>query len=372
MKTINVACLIRRLVPIGCVAVMTGAIAEGQQGEADRPSQSSQSSQSALVDTLNQKSLQTAFRMLRRRFLRKEALTYDELNRAALDGLLARLGDGAELVPDPSAGGMHETATELRMVSEMLTSQIVYVRPASLGGGELKAFDSVLGGFQRSPAEALILDLRSPGGVDRFHNATEFAGRFLPASTLLFQVQRPDDSVTPQAHTTRKGAIWKKRTVVLVDRDTGPAGEVLAACLRGHLGSVIIGETTRGRTVEYEEVPIGIGGLLRYAVAEVVLEDGSRLFQAGVVPDVESVLEHRQKRLMLVMAQEKGVRPCVFETERPRLNEAALVAGTHPELPYLLARGSGEESPFDSRPRLDSVIQTAVDVLAAIHRLENP
>ena len=351
----------------GCVALIattvTVAVATAQHDSARI------SSQSELVDSLDQANLQRAFRVLRQRFLRKDTLSYDELNRAALSGLLARLGNGADLVTQPFDRSESEKGPALRLVSEMLSSEIVYVRPASLSGSELKAFDSVLGGFQRSPANALVLDLRCPGGVDSFRNAADFASRFLPSGTPLFSTERPSDSGVPQAYSSRRGHIWKKQTVILVDQDTCPAGEVLAACLREHLGALIVGENTTGRTVEFEEIPLGASGVLRYAVAEVVLNDGTQLFDGGVAPDVVSKLDRNAKLSCLVAAQMDGVRTYVFESERARLNEAALVAGTNPELQDQLVQSERVTAQPASPPHRDTVLQTAVDILAAAHRL---
>jgi hypothetical protein len=52
-----------------------------------------------------------------------------------------------------------------------------------------------------------------------------------------------------------------------------------------------------------------------------------------------------------------GVGPLVFEKERARLNEAALVAGTDPEL---------AETPETAPPLYDRPLQRAVDLVVAV------
>ena len=47
---------------------------------------------------ITQNGIQTAFRVLQKEYIRSGDLTFDELNRAALHGLLERLQFGAELV----------------------------------------------------------------------------------------------------------------------------------------------------------------------------------------------------------------------------------------------------------------------------------
>ena len=57
--------------------------------------------------------------------------------------------------------------------------------------------------------------------------------------------------------------------------------------------------------------------------------------------------------------------PFVFETDRPHLNEAALLAGTNPEIEAIQAaqqrRARGEKPPLH-----DPVAQRAVDVITSI------
>jgi hypothetical protein len=56
----------------------------------------------------------------------------------------------------------------------------------------------------------------------------------------------------------------------------------------------------------------------------------------------------------------------VFEQARPRLNEAALVHNTNPELEYHLARARGETTAYDSLPLVDKVLQRAVDLIVTL------
>ena len=61
---------------------------------------------------------------------------------------------------------------------------------------------------------------------------------------------------------------------------------------------------------------------------------------------------------------EKGMTPFVYETERPHLNEAALIAGTNPELdiPDAQRRNRARER----QPARDSVLQRALDVVTSL------
>jgi hypothetical protein len=63
------------------------------------------------------------------------------------------------------------------------------------------------------------------------------------------------------------------------------------------------------------------------------------------------------------MSAEKGLGPFVYETGRPHLNEAALMAGTNPELESAEQRRGRAQA--NSTPR-DSVLQRALDVITSL------
>ena len=92
-----------------------------------------------------------------------------------------------------------------------------------------------------------------------------------------------------------------------------------------------------------------------------------KTFGSGVRPDIECSLQREVKLSLFTAAQSLGVRPLVIEVERPRLNEAALVAGKNPELEQGLP---GSEVSPEPEFEHDRVIQSALDVIAASLRLE--
>lgn len=156
--------------------------------------------------------------------------------------------------------------------------------------------------------------------------------------------------------------------MLLVDTETCGPAELMAATILRNYPALSLGEPTQGRTVEYQEFPLNPSVALRYAAAEVVLSDDQSLFRKGIKPVyiVKQPLEVKHRVLEATAATPLG--KYVFERSRPRLNEAALVHDTDPELDYHLARARGETSPYDSVPLLDKVVQRAVDLAIAFRR----
>jgi carboxyl-terminal processing protease len=149
---------------------------------------------------------------------------------------------------------------------------------------------------------------------------------------------------------------------VLADRETVGGAEALAAVLRLYNKALIIGQPTAGRAVEYSDLPLPGGKILRVAVAEAVLPDGQSLFPDGVKPDLPVEMSIPEKRQIFQLSTDKGMAQFVYETERPHLNEAALLAGTNPELDDAQRRTRSREK----LPARDPVLQRALDLVTSL------
>ena len=153
--------------------------------------------------------------------------------------------------------------------------------------------------------------------------------------------------------------------IVLADGDTSGPAEAIAGVLRLHNRALIIGQATAGRAVEYSDLPLHGGRMLRVAVAEAMLPEGRPLFPAGLVPDVPVELPPADKRLIFEQSVAKGMAPFVFENERPHLNEAALLSGRNPELEAMeTAQRRGRNA--EKAPPRDTVLQRALDVVTSL------
>jgi len=111
--------------------------------------------------------------------------------------------------------------------------------------------------------------------------------------------------------------------------------------------------------------------VLRLAVAEMISPDGRSLFTEGVKPDLPVEMSSADKRQIFQLNSEKGMAPFVYEAGRPHMNEAALLAGTNPEVEAAEAaqqrRGRAPEKP----PPHDPVLQRALDVVTSLEVYQN-
>jgi hypothetical protein len=311
------------------------------------------------VDQLGQAALQNAFQILRGEYIRGEEITADELNRAAMQGLLQRLDLGAELVARTEA-----PAAKGGLVAEEVSPGLLYLRPQALTGMEAAAVNERLAAAKA--IRHLILDLRAPMPPGDFEAAAALLEAFVPAGELLFKLQQPgrDDA---RLFLASEAARWTGPLVVLVDAETNNLGETIAAALRARGRALLVGAPTRGATVRYETLPLDDHWQLRFARAEMLLPDGTSFFRKGLTPDYPVTFPAEAKRRLFASA--RAPKQTVFEVGRPRYNEAALLARRHPELESYIRRSAGETVEDDRAPDSDRVLQRAVDMLLASDQL---
>lgn len=314
------------------------------------------------VNALSDADAQQALELLKSNYVRSDAFHEGALNRATLQGLLERMGGGAFI-----RSGTAETPEESPFRSEILDEHIGYVRLGSLTKGRLAEFDAALGNFNAKKVASLVLDLRATPASSDFELAAEFIKRLVPKGKMLFAIRRPS-AKQERMFTSDLDPVFKGTVVTVIGRDTAGAPEVIAAVLRAEGSALTVGHRTAGQAAEYTEVPLRGGKTLRVAVAEVKLPQNLAIFPDGLKPDLAVEVSTRDEQDALRQGLEKGVAGLVYETERARLNEASLVAGTDPELDadQEAQRKGKANADDDDAPLCDSVLQRAVDLVTTL------
>lgn len=320
---------------------------------------SSQAGDAALLNTLPQNSIQSAFQILRRDYIRREDLSFEELNRAALQGLLERLDFGASLEAVDAKGA----AVKPHVQSEFLAPDVAYLRPETYAQGEGALFEKALRGMVEKKAQHLVLDLRAAASGS-FEETALMLQCFLPAGELMFKLKQMGRDET-EMFISKQEPLWKGRVVMLIDQETCSVAETLAACLKQRGDAFLIGEKTRGATVRYATLKLDDKTLLRYASAEMLLPDGSSLFKKGLEPDFLIQGSMKDKKKVFEQSRSMTMKPFIIDRVRHRFNEAALVSGSNPELDDYVKRSKGEPLPGDGGQLRDVVVQRALDMLQA-------
>ena len=312
------------------------------------------------VDALSDAEALQALQALKANFLDGAAFSDEAVTKATLQGLLDRLGPGAALE--------QQTATaepESPFRAEILDDKIGYARLGSLSRDHLREFESALGSFVEKNLAALIIDLRATPASSDYEVTSDYLKRLTPKGKLLFTVHRPS-AKQERIFTSNQEPAFRGVVVTLVDANTAGGAEVIASVLRVVNNALVVGQNTAGTAAEFRDIPLHSGKSLRVAVAEVKVSPDISIFPKGLKPDLEVAVSEKETRAVLELGLEKGVSGLVYESERPRLNEAALVAGVNPELDEYEAEQKSGTQGQRKRGLTDAALQRAVDLITTL------
>ncbi len=170
----------------------------------------------------------------------------------------------------------------------VVASTLITYRGVKLGVVELSTF-GVLGAHGQvrvavdsllaRGARGLVLDLRQNGG-GLVEEAQLVASIFIPSGVIVTTRGRTQPTVTLRAV---GGAISPKvPLVVLVDRGTASASEIVTGALQDDHRAVVVGTHTFGKGVFQEVRPLSNGGALDITVGQYFTPNGRNLGGAGV------------------------------------------------------------------------------------------
>lgn len=144
--------------------------------------------------------------------------------------------------------------------------------------------------------DLMVIDLRdNPGGL--LDSCLLVASEFI-AEGAVFSAHVDDDSESYPV--TGEGLAHGVETVVLVNRGTASAAEILAAALRDREGALVLGTPTFGKDAVQIPFDLRNGGQLVVQVARWASPDGHTVASGGLLPDIELDLSMEMTTEMLV------------------------------------------------------------------------
>jgi carboxyl-terminal processing protease len=185
-----------------------------------------------------------------------------------------------------------------------------YVRFESFSEGAHAELRKAVEKVEGEGAEGVVLDLRGNGG-GLLEEAVLTASIFLPKGQVVVST----DSRT-QGHAVYETVgenLPKLPVVVLIDRNTASAAEILTAALADDAHATVVGTRSYGKGVFQQEVDLSNGGALKLTIGEYFTPDGVNLAGKGIHPDVQArddlrtkVDEGMQRALRVLAGQAQG------------------------------------------------------------------
>ncbi|MEO7659857.1 MAG: S41 family peptidase [Pyrinomonadaceae bacterium] len=205
---------------------------------------------------------------------------------AVRDFLRGPQGTTAKIVVERLATGKLETIEIIRDgVPQPSISEVYMIRPgvgymAMRGGFNQTTFGEFIQGMRELKAagmQQLVIDLRDNGG-GLVSQAYRVANAFLQDGQIVFSQKGRMEGVTEPPYRAQNRSPDRSPVVILVNRNTASASEILAGAMQDHDRALIVGEDTFGKGLVQNPFPLEQGSMLLLTIAKYETPSG-RLIQ---------------------------------------------------------------------------------------------
>jgi carboxyl-terminal processing protease len=160
-----------------------------------------------------------------------------------------------------------------------------YIRFLSFSEGAHAELREAVETVESEGAEGIVLDLRGNGG-GLLEEAVLTASIFLPKGEVVVTTESRTQG--DAEYKTVGDNLPKVPLVVLIDRNTASAAEILTAALADDVGAPVVGTRSYGKGVFQQEVDLSNGGALKLTIGEYFTPEHVNLAGKGIHPDVRA------------------------------------------------------------------------------------
>ncbi len=179
---------------------------------------------------------------------------------------------------------------------EMIDKDTALLELYTFGDTSGNEVQALMNDFKKAGATRLIIDLRDNGGG--YLSTLEYIGSlFVKSGGILIQQERRDGKIEVSKSSGKVIVDWTK-IVILVNKNTASAAEVLTAALSENLGEKvsIVGTLTYGKGTVQTQRPFPDQSILKFTVAQWLTPNGEKINGVGIKPNIvvelPAILEH--------------------------------------------------------------------------------
>ena len=170
--------------------------------------------------------------------------------------------------------------------SEIIENKIGYIEILSFDTDVCKQVEEILNDYNQKGIKNIIIDLRDNGGGVA-SEATDMADLFVEKnSNIMIETDKKGNA---KITTSKRDPIVDSevKVIVLTNKNTASASEILVGALQDNNVAEVIGTTTFGKGVMQELVPMSSGGALKLTIKEFCTPNGNKINKQGIKPDIE-------------------------------------------------------------------------------------
>ena len=175
---------------------------------------------------------------------------------------------------------------KVREVSSAIKENVGYIRLSAFNEQSGDQLLNKIKDFSKTNKNlnGYILDLRNnPGGL--LSQAVKISDAFLDSGEIVSIKGRDKNDI--KIYTARKGdALKGKPLIILINRGSASASEIVSGALKDHKRAILLGEKTFGKGSVQTIIPLKNKGGLRLTTAKYYLPSGTSISEIGVEPDI--------------------------------------------------------------------------------------
>lgn len=185
-----------------------------------------------------------------------------------------------------------------QLPKELQDQKIAYIRLSQFGDRTNQEWLEMINDLdlriqKGEDIRGLVLDLRNnPGGY--LTDAVFISSEFLPVGTVIV-TQEDGQKNRLEMKVERNGLLQDMPLIVLVNKGSASASEIVSGALRDHERAEIVGETSFGKGTIQTAEDLGGGAGLHVTVAKWLTPNGTWVHKEGLKPDVEVAIDSKDQ-----------------------------------------------------------------------------
>ena len=172
------------------------------------------------------------------------------------------------------------------VISKLVDNKVGYLRLRAFNQNSSDQLKKEISKIEKNKKlVGYILDLRNnPGGL--LTQAIEISDLFLNDGEIV-STKGKKNRENRKFFAKKGDKIKGKPLIVLINRGSASASEIVAGALQDHKRAVLLGETTFGKGSVQSIIPLKNSGALRLTISKYYLPSGKSISEVGVLPDIK-------------------------------------------------------------------------------------
>ncbi|MEI2581487.1 carboxyl-terminal processing protease CtpC [Scytonema sp. PRP1] len=193
-----------------------------------------------------------------------------------------------------------------------------YIRLKQFSANASKEMQQAVRNLENKQVAGYVLDLRNnPGGL--LFSSVEIARMWMNNGTIVSTKDRQGEV---ERETANGRALTNKPLVVLVDKGSASASEILSGALQDNKRAVLIGSQTFGKGLVQSVRPLDDGSGLAVTIAKYFTPNNRDINKHGIDPDIKVELTDAQRQALWLKERDK-----IGTLADPQFAKAAEVLG---------------------------------------------